>query len=318
MAQHFKSIGKKVVLSVDDLINGNKIPKFITQGAPYSEPGMAKNIQDMIDLADRVVVTQPFLLDQLAHYFEQPKSKFRVFPNLPPFNWLGRLYNPDKKAAKFKQRINGSLRIGIISSLSHYDMRQNVKPEDDIEIVVDAAKKLKEMGHNNITIVLPIGDRKELKSRIEPFAKVETHEMVPIRDYPLAVDKYDLDLVVVPLVRNDFNDSKSNIKLIECAALGIPVLVSDSYAYRGFIDDKYKFKDAEELVQRIVEFKGWYEKKYRNEISANYKRFFESKNDYYGIELNGYWLENNFNLVGDTFLEWNQKRNEDGIVPPDI
>lgn len=57
LAQHFKSIGKKVVLSVDDLINGNKIPKFITQGAPYSEPGLAKNIQDMMDLADRVVVT---------------------------------------------------------------------------------------------------------------------------------------------------------------------------------------------------------------------------------------------------------------------
>jgi hypothetical protein len=41
----FKSCGKRIVLSVDDLVNGNKIPRFIHTGDVYREAGTARNIQ---------------------------------------------------------------------------------------------------------------------------------------------------------------------------------------------------------------------------------------------------------------------------------
>lgn len=57
LAQLFKSCGKRIVLSVDDLVNGNKIPRFIHTGDVYREAGTARNIQFMMDLADKVIVT---------------------------------------------------------------------------------------------------------------------------------------------------------------------------------------------------------------------------------------------------------------------
>lgn len=314
----FKSCGKRIVLSVDDLVNGNKIPRFIHTGDVYREAGTARNIQFMMDLADKVIVTQPFLLDQLAHYYEQPKSKFVLFPNLPPYNWLGRYFNPEEKAKKFWGR-RGMLRIGVISSMSHYELNEGEKTPDDLDVVVEAVGKLVELKHTGLTWVLPVGkDNKIVSSRFPKGAKVETTTTVPIRDYPNMIDKLDLDFVVVPLMENDFNNSKSNIKLIECAALGIPAIVSDTYPYDGFAEQGSTFKDADELVKLIVDRIGWYEKKYLNAINTNYKRFFADKTDYYGIPLNGYWIENNYELVGDTFLGMEPKRDKNGLVPPDI
>ena len=97
---------------------------------------------------------------------------------------------------------------------------------------------------NDLTWVMPVNQSKVIMDRLTPYAKVENRQMVAIRDYPTSVQKMDLDLVVVPLQKNDFNDSKSNIKLVECAALGIPTLVSDSFAYDGFIDKQYVFNNS--------------------------------------------------------------------------
>ena len=61
LARYFKTAGKKVVLSIDDLINGFKIPSFIEGGAMYRDNGIAHNVHDMLGIADKIVVTQPFL-----------------------------------------------------------------------------------------------------------------------------------------------------------------------------------------------------------------------------------------------------------------
>ena len=34
--------------------------------------------------------------------------------------------------------------------------------------------------------------------------------------------------------------------------------------------------------------------------------------------MNGYWLERNLEIVGDTFLKFDPETNADGIVPPPI
>lgn len=190
-------------------------------------------------------------------------KKFYLLPNLPSFDWLGRYFNPNKKVANFKKR-NKDIRIGVISSLSHYKKGEQADADyaDDLEIVESAAKELKERGVNGIKFVMPIGTDNEITQRLKKYADVEGKPMVPIRQYPTFIDDLDLDLVVVPLQNNEFNNSKSNIKLIECAALGIPVIVSESYAYKGFIDDKFKFKDDKELVAKIMWIRGWSEKEF--------------------------------------------------------
>jgi hypothetical protein len=187
--------------------------------------------------------------------------------------------------------------------------------------VVEAAKLLQMKNVNNLTWVMPVNQSKVVTDRLTPYGKVESRNMVAIRDYPISVQKMDLDLVVVPLQKNDFNDSKSNIKLVECAALGIPALVSDSYAYEGFIDKQYVFSNSQELADKVLWSRSWSEKRYRDLIVDNYKRFYDGQSDYYGLKLNGYWLEANMNLVADTFLSFSKNElavSDDGICAPKL
>lgn len=258
----------------------------------------------------------------MASFFEIPVERFVCFPNLPSYNWLGRNINPAQKVSKFMARGRGKLRVGLISSLSHYRMDDAPKEnsiipyKDDLEIVEEAASDLKGRGID-ITYIMTVGKNNKIGNRLSGYGKVECQNMVPIRTYPNMIADLDLDLVVVPLQHNDFNDSKSNIKLIECAALGIPVLVSDSFAYRGFIDEKYMFGDGRELAAKVVWVRSWDEKTYLKTITDNYNRFFANKSMYYGKQLDTYWLEKNLTLVGDTFLKYeDEMKYEDGIVVP--
>lgn len=98
------------------------------------------------------------------------------------------------------------------------------------------------------------------------------------------------------------------------------MIASDSFAYEGFLDRAYMFGDEKELAAKVIWVKSWSEKQYRDLVANNYKRLFESESEYYGRKLNGYWLETNLQLVGDTFLEFREcvKKDENGIVEPKL
>lgn len=57
-----------------------------------------------------------------------------------------------------------------------------------------------------------------------------------------------IDIMLVPLVRNEFNDGKSELALVESGALGIPSVCSDSTSYMRFAGgnkDSWKYAAIE-------------------------------------------------------------------------
>ena len=48
-----------------------------------------------------------------------------------------------------------------------------------------------------------------------------------------------------------------NIKLLECAALGIVPITSKSDAYDPFIEPTYQFETAKELADKILQVRSW-------------------------------------------------------------
>jgi glycosyltransferase involved in cell wall biosynthesis len=60
----------------------------------------------------------------------------------------------------------------------------------------------------------------------------EKHPWAAFEDYPLAVARLNLDLALAPLEVNTFNESKSNLRLLEYGAMGWPVVCSDIYPYQ--------------------------------------------------------------------------------------
>lgn len=60
-----------------------------------------------------------------------------MFPNLPSYDWFGRWFNAKERVRQFAQtkRKGVKFRVGIISSLTHYDLEDspcesNKEPDD--------------------------------------------------------------------------------------------------------------------------------------------------------------------------------------------
>lgn len=132
-----------------------------------------------------------------------PIERFCLFPNLPCFNWLGRYIKPEQKVAQFKNK-KGNLRIGVISSLSHFDKKKkdgdtDTDEKDDLELLIGGMKELKDRHVGGLTWVIPVNNDGNIIGRVKPFAQIENVPMTQIQNYPNAVSRLDLDLVVVPL-----------------------------------------------------------------------------------------------------------------------
>lgn len=66
---------------------------------------------------------------------------------------------------------------------------------------------------------------------IKPYVH-EYHHFVPMSEYPAKLASLNLDLAVAPLEIHPFNESKSNLRLLEYGILGWPVICTDIYPYR--------------------------------------------------------------------------------------
>jgi glycosyltransferase involved in cell wall biosynthesis len=67
---------------------------------------------------------------------------------------------------------------------------------------------------------------------IRPLLK-EYHDLVPFDEYPAYLASLNLDIAVAPLTMTPFNQGKSNLRLLEYGALGIPVVCTDIDPYRN-------------------------------------------------------------------------------------
>ena len=307
-----KSRGKRVVVSTDDLIIGHLIPENISSRAAYLDPHTTRNIHDILEMADRIVTTTPFLSNSLSKFYQIPISKFHEYPNLPSINWLGRWMSSNRRP-----KSSGRWRVGVTSSLSHYAQKDGQK--DDFQIIVDAAKALHGTKiEDRIQWVLPVNGDERTIARLSEFTKnIESVPQTPIRDYPAALHKWDLDFSVAPLLKNDFNDSKSNIKMVEAAAMGYPLLASRSCAYDGWVGERMMFDDAEGLAKLLSDVTTWSNEKYADVVKANYSSMFARELDYYGQTIRGFWLEANIDATRRAWMDFSPKT-VDGIVPPSV
>jgi glycosyltransferase involved in cell wall biosynthesis len=173
----------------------------------YGKPEVRTNIRDNIAGAARVTVSTPKLAEVLSHI----NPNIYVCPNAIP-DWLLDVEVP---------RREGRVTIGWGGSSTHAmdfeecgsQLRQLFGWRDDIEFHTVGANYARWMK-------LP-ADR----VRSSPW-----FSSVP--EYYKAID---FDIGVAPLRPHIFNQSKSYIKALEYAALGIPVVASDVGPYRDFV-----------------------------------------------------------------------------------
>ncbi|GLR11024.1 O-antigen biosynthesis protein [Mixta theicola] len=181
-----------------------------------------KMIRRSLSFMDRFVVsTEP-----LAEVFTNYHHDIVVMPNRLSEDWWGNLQSLRNQGKK--------PRVGWAGGSSH---------TGDLEMIADVIKEFA----NDVEWVF-FG---MCPAKLRPYVH-EFHTGVDIEAYPAKLASLNLDLALAPVEDNLFNACKSNLRLLEYGACGIPVICSDMPCYRGSLPVtrvRNRFKDWRDAIR---------------------------------------------------------------------
>jgi len=193
----------------DDVWN---IPSYNPLGKFFT-PQHINGMENAMRLADEVIVTTPYL----GHVVSKFNTNVRIIRNAVPLDMVPVL-----------PRTLSGVRIGWHGSATHHG---------DLAIIMPILRKVLQ-AHQNVTAVfmgcLPYG------WRVGP--QVEFHNWVAPEVLYDKLAQLNLDFAVAPLSSHVFNRSKSDVKIVENAVVGVPVIASDFGPYRVVRDGETGFK----------------------------------------------------------------------------
>jgi hypothetical protein len=245
-------MGFKLIYEVDDVVFREEIPDYNASKHGFDTDQIRQNCIDMINMVDEVTVTCKFMRDL---YIEKTgKKEITVVPNFMPYWWIGHQYNYQNICNNF-DKFKKKPRIVYAGSGAHFDMKNNVGQKDDFEHVV---KFIVDNRHKYQFVFIGA-----YPPPLQPYVvsrEIEFHPWKNLLEYPTFLASLNAQLFIAPLQDNNFNKSKSDIKFIEAAQLGIPCLCQDLVTY-STAPDFLKFTTAEDLddkIQKILKNKAGY------------------------------------------------------------
>ena len=220
-----KRMGKKVIIDFDDHLL--EVPEDNPANQYFSNPQVQKQIQDTFLFADAVIVSTKKLYD-LYYPMCQGKIPMFVIPN----GW-----NPtDLPMFEVKQQ-HKPTRFVWRGGSTHFADLHTIKSEINQMLEMD-------------TEVTFFGLNKFMMYDLNKKAiNVDWSSMFV---YFTFMQRIDGDFGFYPLVRNDFNLSKSNIFAIECIANGMPVL-ADNYFPEFNMPGVIKYTDASQFLEFVTD-----------------------------------------------------------------
>lgn len=188
-----------LVYSVDDLLTDMPQKSSLRQ---YIPADARSYLARTMPYFDRLVVSTAYLAETYGKFARDT----RIVPNrLERDVWLP--LNP-------KRRTSARPRVGWAGGTAH---------EGDLQLIADVVAATA----NDVDWIF-MG---MCPDNIRPYAR-EFHAFGDYAAYPQRLAALNLDLAVAPLEQIPFNRGKSNLRLLEYGALGIPVVCTDIDPYR--------------------------------------------------------------------------------------
>ena len=211
--------GFKLVIDIDDfwiLESGHIL-------APYWEHhNVANTIIDNMIQADIVTCTHWRLAEQIHTY----NKNVYILPNAIPHGF--EQFNTERM-------YSDKVRIMWQGSITHMN---------DVAILRNPMKKVSgdsQLSKKILTIfggyVPQMDDCDQMLSSFTCGMKLDTQIFNAMTSFEYFQIYNHADICVIPLVANRFNKHKSNLKILEAAAAGLPVIVSHVDPYLDFPDD---------------------------------------------------------------------------------
>lgn len=209
----------KVVLEYDDYLLNVPLKNGSRKNFPQK---MLKSFRKVMDSADWVVVST----ESLAEAYSRFHPDIRVALNrLAPDQW-GHLHS--------QRGVSKKVRIGWAGGSSH---------RGDLDILLPLIKALE-------------GQVEWVFMGMKPHnVRCEFHPGVPFEMYPEKLASLNLDLALVPLEINQFNECKSNLRLLEIGTCGVPIIATNLIPYRCGLPVtlvENRFKDWMNAIQAFI------------------------------------------------------------------
>lgn len=277
-------MGYRLLYEVDDIVFREDIPDYNRCKDAFVDQKIVDSILDIMSVMDEITVTCQYMKDYYIN--KTGNKKITVIPNYPPKFWLDRFYSREK-TEKLYDKHKKRPRILYAGSGTHIDVLNRTGSNDDfahvINDIIKARKKFKFVWKGCFPMA------------VKPFidnGEMEYIEWSSLHDYPQGLVDTNCNAVFAPLQDNVFNKSKSNIKMIESAALGMPGAFQDLCTYGGA---DLKFKNGEDLIDQL------------EYITSDFDRYMQlsDKGRKWAETL---WLENHLDEYEALyFTEWGSK-----------
>jgi glycosyltransferase involved in cell wall biosynthesis len=243
IAQQAKKHNVKVVVDTDDWWEvGKDHPKYNM----WKKSDIGLQIRQHLIYADAVIATT----DKLASIV--PNKNVHVIPNALPYG-VGQFREHELPKSD-------KVRLIYASSAMNYA---------NTFLIAGAMKQLVDLPIEWVIVGYVEGDVYDvILHNLTADGKIPhtTVEWSGVEDY---MSGYKGDILVVPSKSNEFNSYKSNIKVLEAAALNIPILVSKAEPYLNmpvnyFSGDKEFISELTRLVKSV---------EYRKQSAARTREF---------------------------------------------
>ena len=263
----------KLIYEIDDIVFREDIPDYNRNKDAFVADEIRNSILDILEMCDEITVTCEFMKD----YFNEKtgSKKATVIPNYLLKWWFDRYYNLDKLVKGFEKNKKKPV-VSIFASGTHVDVLNRTNQKDDFEMVVPAIiksrKDFKWQFYGSFPLPLkPYIDRGEIIYK----------EWTPLPEFPQSIAESGTQVTFAALQDNNFNRAKSNIKLLEAAALGIPCVCPDMVTYK---DAKLKYSNGAEFIDCI---------KTVTKNQHTYADYCKKAREY----ADNFWLEDEKNLM---------------------
>jgi O-antigen biosynthesis protein len=266
LAKMLKRDGKKIVMDNDDtflLDDFHPLAQFNPEGKKQDNLKRRQdNINEFIKMCDLVTTTT----ETLANEYKKINDNVVILPNcVNPEHWEKPLVNETDK-----------VRIGIVGSAAiEYDylhvknILKELSDRDDVELVMFGLGDLKHRKNNPLVTEV-------FKQEYEFWDSLKFEHFPWVKNYlyPETLNEMRLDIMLIPRKDNYFNRCKSNIKFLEAAMCGVPVIAQsfDNGPYEEItphtgvlIKDNNKWRDE---INRLIDYK-WL----RREIGMNAREY---------------------------------------------
>jgi O-antigen biosynthesis protein len=262
MADQFKF---RLIYEIDDIPFREDIPDYNKYKPSFNNDEIRNNIKDIIETCGNMSVTCNFMKDYFASKVDK-SVKIDVIPNYIPKFWMGNYYNREKIELNYEQ-FKSKPRIVWAGSAAHFDIDNRVKGKDDFHHINQIIRKTVD----DFQWVMYGCVSRDLIDLVKQ-GKIEFVHWSKLFEYPEKLNSLNANMFIAPLVDNNFNKSKSDLKYLEASTLGIPIACQDICTYENA---PIKFKTGEEMIDQIKIVLGD-ERRYIKE-SINGRKFAETR-----------------------------------------